>query len=132
MTLAEYNKKMSEYADQLSELFGNEWEDLYEEMSKFQQNYMENVLTEYKKTIDSEAKKYVYELLEYAVRWSESGSAILTVETKEMADAIEDIIGEDIGYYLLDWRVYEWKGKWKIDCIFGGYYVPYWDGWDEE
>lgn len=132
MTLVEYNKKMKEYENKLS-LFRMDqllWEDLYWEMTKFQEEYMENVLSEYQKTIDCEARQHVYSLLEYAVRQSISGNAIITVETKEVADEVENYLGE-IGEYLLDWQVYEWKGKWEVDCMFGGNYVPQWYGWDE-
>ena len=124
MTFDEYNKKMSEYADKLSVLSGKEWESLYEDISKFQQAYMENILENYEKTIDCEAKRHIYDLMCYAVRISESGSSIVDVETKEIADEIESIIWEEIGDYLLDYQVYKEDNHWVVDCIFAGYYVP--------
>ena len=132
MTLKEYNDKMSEYENRLSELRDDEWNDLYEEMSRFQQKYMKNVLAEYQKTIDSEAKEHIYNLLHYAVKHSQSGSSIEYVDTKEIANAIEEILWEEIGDYLLDYEIYEENNHWVIDCIFAGNYIPYWDGWDEE
>lgn len=135
MTFEEYDKKMGEYADQLRELYGNEWDEwnkLYEEVSEFQREHMENVLEEYKKTIDCKAREHIYELLCYAVRNSKSGSSILYVETEEEADAIDNIIWEEISDYLLDYDIYEEGNQWAIDCMFAGNYVPYWDGWDEE
>jgi len=131
MTLNEYNKKMSKYVDRLRELYDEEYEILYEEVSKFQQDYMENVLEEYKKTIDCEAREYIYDLMCHAVRISESGSSIVNVDTKEIADEIDNILWEEIGDYLLDYEVYEENNHWVIDCMFAGNYVPYWDGWCE-
>lgn len=131
MTLDEYNRRMREYEDKLKDLKWYEkddYEELYEEISKFQENYMEKVLNEYEKSIDCDAKKYVYDLLYYAVKWSESGSSILTVETENIANEVKDHLC-DIADYLLDWDIYEWEGKWYVDCMFGGFYIPYWDGW---
>ena len=132
MTLDEYDKKMSEYADRLRNTYGNEWDELYEEVSKHQQNYMENILEEYQKTIDCRAKEHIYDLLCYAVRQSQSGSSIVNVESKEIAGEIENIIWDEIGDYLLDCKIYEEDNHWAIDCMFAGNYVPYWDGWSEE
>ena len=134
MTFEEYDKKMGEYAEQLRELYGKEWDKrnkLYEEVSEFQREYMENVLDEYQKTIDCKAREHIYELLCYAVKNSQSGSSILDVETEEEADAIEDIIWDEIGDYLLDCEIYEEGNHWAIDCMFAGNYVPYWDGWND-
>lgn len=134
MTFEDYNKKMSEYTEQLREAYRdklNEYNKLYEELSEFQRDYMENVLEEYKNTIDCKAREHIYELLCYAVRNSQSGSSILDVETKEEADEIDNIIWEEIGNYLLDYEIYKDGECWAIDCMFGGNYVPYWDGWCE-
>ena len=131
MTFEEYDKKMEEYSEQLSDVYGDEWDKLYEEMSEFQREYMEKVLEEYEKTIDCKAREHIYELLCYAVRNSQSGSAIIDVETEEEADAIDNIIWEEIGDYLLDYEIYKEGDYWAIDCMFGGNYVPYWDGWNE-
>ena len=133
LSLDEYDKKMGEYADRLRAAnYGKEWDDLYEEVSRFQSDFMGNVLDEYRKTIDCPAKQCIYSLMHHAVRVSESGSSIIDVNTKEEADAIEDIIWEEIGDYLLDYQIYQEDNHWVIDCIFCGNYVPYWDGWVEE
>ena len=92
---------------------------------------MENVLDEYQKTIDGKARQCIYNLMCHAVRVSESGSSIIDINTKELADEIENIIWEEIGDYLLDCLVYEEGDHWVVDCMFGGSYVPYWDGWDD-
>lgn len=132
LSLEEYDKKMGEYSDRLrAASYGKEWDNLYEEVSSFQQSYMEHVLDEYQKTIDGNARQCIYNLMCHAVRISESGSSIIDVETEAEADAIDNIIWEEIGDYLLDYQIYQEDNRWVIDCIFGGNYVPYWDGWRE-
>ena len=132
MTFEQYNEKMNEYSDRLSSVYGSEWDNLYEEISQFQQKYMTNVLDEYEKRIDCDAKQYIYDLLSYAVKTSQSGSSIIYIKSKEIADKIDDMIWEEIGDYLLDYEIYEENDHWVVDCMFGGNYVPYWDGWCEE
>ena len=51
MTFDEYNEKMNSYDDKLSKLCGDERDKFYEEMQKFQQDYMENILNEYEKPL---------------------------------------------------------------------------------
>ena len=29
-------------------------------------------------------------------------------------------------------QIYPELGEWVIDCMFGGCYVPGWDGWEED
>lgn len=132
MTLKEYDENMSEYAERLDSIYGKEWDVLYEEVSRFQHDYMVTVLEEYKKRIDCKAREHIYNLLHHAVHVSESGNSIIDVKTEEEADAIDNIVWEDIGDYLLDCEIYEDKdGSWEINCMFAGNYVPYWDGWDD-
>lgn len=130
MTFNEYNKKMNDYAERLKELSGDEYEKLYEDMSMFQSEYMTNVLIEYSRTIDCKAKEYIYNLMFHAIKISSSGNSIIDVESKEIADEIDDIIWKEIGDYLLDYEVYEEDDHWVIDCMFAGNYIPYWDGWE--
>ena len=133
MSFEEYTKKMSEYAKQLHNCYdGKTYDMLYEEVSQFQSKYMEEVLTEYQKKIDCKAREIIYELLCYAVRKSKSGSSITDVETKEVADAIDEIIWEEIGDYLLDYEIYKEDNHFVVDCIFAGICIPYWDGWQED
>ena len=65
-------------------------------------------------------------MLMYKLSW-----AIIDVSTKEEADAILAIIWEEIGDFLLECDCYEENGGWTISAVFGGYYVPDWDGWDD-
>lgn len=132
MMLEDYNDKMTEYDIRLSSTYGIDWDSLYKEVSEFQHEYMTDILDKYKSSIDSEAKRYIYDLLSYTVKTSRSGSSIAYVDTKELAVDIESILREEIGDYLLDYKVYEENNRWAIDCVFAGFYVPYWDGWCEE
>lgn len=134
MTLYEYNRKMEEYKDKLSMLKYNERdkrEELISEIGTFQTKYMDNVLKKYQETIDCSAREYIYELLSHAINISETGSSVIDVKTKEIAEEIDDIIWEEMGDYLLDCEIYEEGDHWVIDCLFSGNYVPYWDGWNE-
>lgn len=131
-TIEQYDEMILEYKNRLSVVHGNEWDEVYEELSKFQQSYMENVLKDYKKTIDRKAKFYIFELMCYAVRNSESGNSIVDVELEEIANDIDSIIWEEIGDYLLDCQIYKEDEHWVIDCMFAGNYVPYWDGWADD
>jgi len=132
MTLDEYDKKINSYIKQLSSLYGDEWEKLYEEISQLQKDYMKSVLIEYEKEVNCKAKECIYNLLQYAIEWSESGNSIVNVDSKEIADEVEEIIWEEIGVYLLDCEIYKEDNHWSIDCMFAGNYVPYWDGWKDE
>ena len=133
MTLKEYEDKL----DRITELMrmrakSNEgYDDLRDKYVELQYSYMEEVLNEYKKTIgDNPAKLICYELLDYAVHWSQSGNAIVYEENEEIANQVDDIIYYELGEYLLDVEVYfdKYTQSWAIDCMFGGYFVPDWDG----
>lgn len=128
MTLEEYNTKVNEIGERLR----TEWDDdLYDELNDFQYNYMQEVLDEYKKSKKwTPARQCCYELLYHAVWHSESGSSIQYVNSKKLADEVDDIIWDELGDYMLDSpEIYKVKDQWAISCMFGGNYVPCWDGW---
>lgn len=132
MTLEEYTKEI----DRLSDILLDEknvalWDENLKEINKFQYEYMPRFLEEYKSTIDCEAKQYIYDVFNRAVYRSQSGNAIVDIPTKEIADVVEDIVWEEIGDFLLDCYVYEDGDHYCLDVIFGGYYIPEWDGWDD-
>lgn len=130
MTYEEYNEKMDWYSKNITP----DNEELLEEMYNFQARYMTEVLTELRSKADTEAKEVVCNILDYAINWSSSGSSIEYVETEELANEVDEIIWEMIGDYMLDApEIYqdEYSGEWAIDCMFGGNFVPYWDGWFE-
>ena len=125
MTFEEYNHAMSIYNDRLMS-----GEDIMEEINDFQYSFMREVLEEYKAKADTEAKKEIYKILDYAVNHSQSGSVVQYIDDKQLASEIMEIIIEEIGDYMLEApEFYEEGGEYVIDCIFGGYYVPEWDGW---
>lgn len=124
--VTEYDKKMRDYRERLD---ANYTDELYEEVSQFQEKEMTKMLEEYRKTIDEPAKEVIANLVQYATNISESGNAIESVETEEEANRIDEILWDEIGDLLLDCEIYEEDGEWNIDVMFGGYYVPYWDGW---
>lgn len=133
MTIKEYTDKLDRLTNlmRLREKHGFDYDDLYDEYVELQFSYMEEVLKEYKKTIgDSPAKQICYELLDYAIHWSQSGNAIVYEEDEDLANKVDDIIYDELGDYLLDVETYydRYEKAWAIDCMFGGYFVPDWDG----
>ena len=130
MTLEEYDAKVGEMGEALR---ANWDEDLYDKLNDFQWEHMQEFLDEYIKSREySPARQVCYELLYYAVYKSETGNSIQHVNSKEMADKVKDIIHDEIGHFLLDPpEIYKEGDQWAIDCMFGGSYVPCWDGWRE-
>jgi len=135
MTLKEYTNKL----DRLRKLMryrvesGQDYDDLYEKYTNTQFNYMNEVLEEYRKTANTPEKQVCYELLEYAVERSETGNSIQYLEDEDLANKVDNIIYDELGDYLLDVETYydRYEKAWAIDCMFGGYFVPYWDGIEE-
>ena len=100
----------------------------------YQALHMKVWLSEYREHIDHDdnIRQKIYELVEYAVWESLSGSAIVYVDNEEIANKINEVILEEIGDFILDTpQIYadSHTGEWCIDCMFSGNYVPYWDGW---
>ena len=125
MTLEEYNKKMRTYSERIEN-----GEDILEEVNDFQYDFMDKVLESYKEKIDTHEKEICYELLEYAVKCSQSGSSIYYADKDEYTDDLEDVIWDELNAYMLDAPECYWEnGMFVIDCMFAGFYVPEWDGW---
>ena len=135
MTLKEYDKKIDEFQQRMIEALDDaeRYENLERELAEFQNDYMQNVLREYKKNInDDPAKQVCYELLAYAVNKGTSGNAIVVIDDEETANKVDEILYDELGDYLLgeNENVYqESDGQWVVDVMFGGSYVPDWDGW---
>ena len=129
-----YLKSIDEFEKRLLNIDDeDEWDEERERLYEYQKDYMEKYLKSYRETATSEAQKSICELIEYAIYESSSGNAIVFVDTKEKADAINEIIWDEIGEMLLDSpEIYEEDGEWVIDCMFGGAFVPDWDGFDED
>lgn len=131
MTLEEYNVKQEEYENLLDTNYTSE---LYEEYNQFKQSYMESLLIQYENRI-TETDRCVCDLL-YSVCYSSETGQCCTDTTCERAEEIGQQIWYEIGDYLLDMQIYKSaSGDRKIiDVIFGGAYVPWWDGdeWGDE
>lgn len=118
----------------LSEKLENEpTQENYDALYDFQTEYMESVIKRLTPTADTEEKQIALSILDYAVHKSESGSVVQEVDTKEQADAVYDVLWDIAGDYMLDApQIYkERNGKWTISCMFGGAFVPGWDGLPE-
>lgn len=128
MTLEEYDAKVGEMGEKLR---ANWDEDLYDKLNDFQWEHMQEFLDEYQKSREySPARQVCYELLYYAVYKSESGNSIQNVNSKEFADEVKETILDEMGHFLLDPpEIYKDGDQWSIDCMFGGSYIPNWDGW---
>ena len=126
MTLKEYNDKMDSY-----ELRLDNGEDVLEEMYEFQYNYMITVVKNF--DISTPAKRECREILKTAVDYCTNGSVIHYINDEQLAKDVMKIINDELGIYMLDQPVLvKCDGEYSIDCMFAGYYVPEWDGWEEE
>ena len=128
ITFEEYHKQMDIYSEKLKENF-----DAYEnEVGKYQEKYMEQEAEKYADAEEGTAPYYVYEILNYLIRDSIFGNVVEEVPTKELADEVNELLLGELSDYLLDPPdIYESRDGWCIDCMFGGYYTPYWGGWNE-
>lgn len=137
MTLEEYDEQMRIFETQLRMTDSDAaWNEVMERINDFQYEHMREFVAEYRSKADTKAKKEIADIFEYAVEKSESGSAIGYVDSEELANEIDKIIWEEIGDFMLDPpEVYkekkEYGGQWCISCMFGGFYVPWWDGWND-
>ena len=99
---------------------------LYEEMTNVQIKYM----TDFYESIivDTPEKELVKELIDEAINNSETGQAKVVVPKELDLEKTGEIVWNEIGDMLLDILTYEEDGDNIIDVMFGGYYVPCWDG----
>lgn len=133
MTLTEYTKQMDELVNELEALEGEEFEQKISDISEFQYEYMGSVLEKYKANVDCKEKEHVYDMLEFIVNHGTNGSVCINVEDEGMANRVADLLCEELGEYTLEApEIFEYDGKWNVDAIFGGYFVPEWDGFTEE
>lgn len=136
-SLEAYNAKMNEFSEKLNKRIANadyktDYEDILTDISKYQYTEMTKYLEEYKAKADTRAKEVICEMLEYAISKSVSGSSIVSNLTKDEAEAVDDILWDEVGDLLAEADIYETKdGTWSLDCILCGNYVPEWDGWLE-
>lgn len=141
MTFDEYNEKIEILFDEYREDYD---EDKLEELIAFQYKHMREFVAEYKKKINCTARQVCFDVFENMVECSESGSSVVYLsdytdnikEQEKLAAEVEDMIWEDLGQYMLDApEIYLDKfygNGWIVDCMFGGYYCPGWDGYNED
>lgn len=141
MTFDEYNKQIGELEKKLRLQVENgeiDEDGFQEKISEFQTEHMNEFLEEYKKSINGdEAKQFIYDYFYGAVKNSTSGSWISDIggeNAKELAEKVDNIFWKEIGHFLLDGYVYldTYTKKWCLDCMWGGNYIPYWDGWFDD
>lgn len=100
---------------------------LYKEMTNVQIKYM----TEFYESIivDTPEKELVKELIDEAINNSETGQVKVVVSKELDLEKTGEVVWNEIGDMLLDILTYEEDGDNIIDVMFGGYYVPCWDGY---
>ena len=103
---------------------------LSEELDNFQQDSMLEFYDNY--NADTKEKEVVKDLIFDAIYSSETGQALAEVPEELDIDDVEAVIWEEIGDLLLDCFVDEDEDGKYADVMFGGCYVPHWDGWYEE
>lgn len=91
--------------------------------------FMDVVINHYK--AKSPAQKFALETLDYAVNISTSGNGIVEVPNKQIADEVICIVNNDFADYLLDTISYQDGNVWLVDCLYGGAFIPEWDGTEE-
>lgn len=99
---------------------------LYNEMTNVQIKYM----TEFYESVvvDTPEKELVKELIDEAINNSETGQAKVVVPKELDLEKGSEVVWNEIGDMLLDILTYEEDGDNIIDVMFGGWYVPCWDG----
>lgn len=136
MTFEEYNKQFDELDERLRATESEEeWEKVMEEINEFQYKHMREFVAEYRKKAEGDpAREVIYDAFNYVVEKGTNGSVNEYVDSEELANKIDEIIWDDIGQFLLDApEIYKdkYSGQWCISCMFGGAFVPEWDGWED-
>ena len=129
MTFNEYNEQIKVMERKVIEdKFSDE---ALDSLKDFKRTHMQEFVDEYKRNAKGDGtKELIADLFAGTVEGGDSGSVVYYVETEEEANAINEIIWEEIGHFMLDApEVYydKYSGEWVIDCMFGGAYIPEWD-----
>lgn len=129
MTTDEYDRYMDEFGELLK---GENYSEFIGVVSAFQRKFMEKVLRTYERstTDDAIVQHIVADIVRYAIWDSESGNSIYDdIPNEKIACDVRDELWNEFGDMLLDCDVYPEGGTWTVDAMFGGSYVPWWDGW---
>ena len=131
MTTDEFDNYMAEFGELLK---GEGYSRYIGPVSDFQTRFMNRVLQTYKEnsTASAEVKHITAEIIRYLIDESESGNSIFDgILNESIARKVENELRNEFYDMLLDWEVYqERNGTWTVDCMFGGNYCPWWDGWN--
>lgn len=131
MTLEEYDARLSALYEEFNSLDGENREWKLEEINGFKLRGMNEFLKELSKET-GDIEDAAYHTVSYLIRYSSSGSVVSYMSTEARANELADYLNEHklIGKMLLDSpQIYPLcNGKWAVDCMFGGFYCPYWDG----
>lgn len=122
-----------------NEIYSLESQGKFKELYDLQYKYMN---AEYKAFCDrynTRGTAYIIarDLLFEAINHSITGQACVDAMDYDFGDnSVNDVL-EDvyslIGDCLLDFLTYDDSdGNLIVDCMFGGLYVPQWDGWEED
>lgn len=106
-------------------------EEIIPVLFSYQNEGMKTILEMYKQECTTPEKIVLYNLLEYAVNGSYSGNSITHIDDESLYKKTEEILWEELGDMLLDAECYKENNSYVIDCIFGGAYIPHWEGWLE-
>lgn len=100
---------------QIKKYDGNydEWE---QTMSQIHHNYMDTVLMNYLAV--SPETEVIKNLLNYAVNYSQTGSAAIDLSDKQLADSVMKIIWDEIGDYMMACDYYKEGDAYVISCLF--------------
>lgn len=132
MTLEEYNKGITEYYDFI--MNDPERNDvLWQEMFEYQYCYLTDIIEDWGVKTKTEAELAVLKILKGMRDYSVSGNYIIEVDTEEIARETDQLLFDNFRDMLLESNVYQdYRDSWSVDVIFGGFYVPGWEGFDEQ
>lgn len=128
--LKTYDDAMNIFSDLLGNVDWENYTELKNIVGDFQQKFMMRQLNNYKEIVETDADEIIADVFEYIILHSESGHCREEIESEELAIEITQKYDDVLGYFMTDDScVYEDNGKYFLDVIFYGHYVPYWNGW---
>jgi hypothetical protein len=95
--------------------------------------YKENKMMEFYNSIhtDTREKEVAKKVIYSAIHESETGQVTEYIPKDLDVDKVDEVVWNIIGDLVLDYFIEKDEHGWYIDTMFGGMYIPGWDG-DEE
>ena len=128
MTLKEYDDQMNILSEQAYRT--GDFDPVNDFQFKYMTEFWKNLLAK----AETDIEKTSCDILNWLIGKSQSGNVVHSIETEEKANELRD--------YLLDHEFYseimldapevyydKYAEEWCVDCMFGGFYTPCWDGW---